>query len=177
MNYVSNLPKLSNLARSEGDPKILSVGESSLAPSDRVARFLGWFSIGLGAMELIAAGRLARALGMEGSEAVLRAFGIREIAAGVLTLSTERQAGLWSRVAGDGLDIMTLLPALRWDNPKRDNVALALAAVVGVTMLDVMTAKGNTARHSRGTDAPRDYSDRSGFPRGVEHARGQARQP
>ena len=175
MNYVTNLPGLSSFSRAPGDPKVLETGESTLAASDRVAKFVGWFSLGLGAAELLAAGRMARAFGMEGSEPLLRAYGMREIAAGILTLSTEKQAGLWSRVAGDGLDIVTLLPALRSDNPKRDNVAIALAAVVGVTLLDVIAAKATSARHSRGRGEPRDYSERSGFPRGVQSARGLAR--
>ena len=40
---------ISNIARSKGDPKILNSGPSSLGAADRLARALGWFSIGLGA--------------------------------------------------------------------------------------------------------------------------------
>src|SRR3954453_17949472 len=103
MNYISNI------ARSEGDPKVIRSGPSSLSSVDRLAKGLGWFSIGLGAAELFAPQRITRALGMEGKEALVRAYGAREIASGVLTLSADKQAGLWSRrLAGDGLDIATL---------------------------------------------------------------------
>jgi hypothetical protein len=80
---------------------------------------------------------------------------------------------LWSRVGGDALDIAGLGAAMR-NNAKRDNVALALALVVGVTVLDVLTAQGVTARHSRRNDLVRDYRDRSGFPDGIARARGAA---
>jgi hypothetical protein len=166
---------LSNIARSEGDPKVLRSGPSSLGTSDRLAKALGWFSLGLGLTELLAPGRITRALGMEGKEGVVRAFGAREIGHGLLTLSPDKQVGLWSRVAGDGLDIATLMGGLRDDNPKRDNVAIALAMVLGVTLLDVIGAQSTTVRHSRNRGERRLYRDRSGFPRGVQAARGAAR--
>jgi hypothetical protein len=80
--------------------------------------------------------------------------------------------GLWSRVGGDGLDIATLLTALREDNPKRDNVVAALMMVVGITALDIVTAQGTARRHRR--SKPRLYADRSGFPNGVHAARAAA---
>src|SRR5947209_5166751 len=113
-----------NMMRPERDPRILSTGPSSLGASDRMARKLGWLSLGLGATELLAPGLLARWLGLPGKKSRLRAFGLREVLSGVLTLSVDKQAGLWSRVAGDGLDILTVLPALSRQNPKRGNAAL-----------------------------------------------------
>ena len=99
---------------------------------------------------------------------------MREIASGILSLSIDKQVGLWSRVAGDGLDIATVMGGLRDDNPKRDNVAVALAMLLGVTLLDVIGAQSTTARHSRNRGERRLYRDRSGFPRGVQAARGAA---
>jgi hypothetical protein len=92
-----------------------------------------------------------------------------------MALSTEKQTGLWSRVAGDGIDIATLMTAMRPDNPKRDNVGIALAMVVGVTLLDIAAAQAFSARHSRGRGRQRSYRDRTGFPQGVQAARGAAR--
>ena len=114
---------LSNIVRPERDPQIVRTGPSSLDSSDKLARALGWFSLGLGLIELFTPHRITRSLGLEGNEGLVRAYGAREIGAGVLSLSVDKKAGLWSRVAGDGLDIVTLLTALREDNPKRDNVA------------------------------------------------------
>jgi uncharacterized membrane protein YphA (DoxX/SURF4 family) len=172
MTYTTSI---SNIARSKGDPKILSSGPSSLDATDRLARALGWFSIGLGLTELLAPRALTRALGMEGSEALVRAYGIREIGAGIMTLSPDKGLGLQSRVAGDALDIATLLAAMRGDNPKRDNVAIALAMVVGVTLLDIAGAKAVNNAQRRSNRPQRTYRDRSGYPKGLAQARGAAR--
>jgi hypothetical protein len=125
--------------------------------------------------ELIAPGRITRALGMQGAEGLVRAYGAREIASGVLTLSTEKQVGLWSRVAGDGLDVTTLLTGLREDNRKRSNVSAALLAVLGVTLLDLIAAQGATAHQRRSMGGRRVYHDRSGFPKGLQAAAGAAK--
>ena len=57
-------------------------------------------------------------------------FGDRHLLAG------HARAGVWSRVAGDVLDLATLASAYRDDNPKRDNVAAAIASIVGITWVD-----------------------------------------
>jgi len=174
MPYLTDLT--SRIARDEGDPKILGTGPGSLGASDRLGKALGWFSFGLGLAELIAPRQIARALGMEGKEALIRAYGAREIGAGMLCLSIDKPLGLWNRVAGDGIDIATLLPALRSSNAKRSNVIIALAVVAGATALDVLAAQTTTNRHARDGAEPRDYSDRSGYPKGIKKSRGAARE-
>ena len=168
------MEKVSNIARSPGDPKVISTGPSSFGASDRMARNLGWFSLGLGALEILAPQRITRALGMEGQEKLVRSYGFREVASGVLTLSAEKNAGLWSRVAGDGLDIATLMANWRDDNPKKSNVAMGLMMVAGITLLDIATANEVSVRHARGTGSRRMYRDRTGFPKGVAASRGVA---
>ncbi len=121
----------------------LSRKMSALAPAGpasalKLARALGWFSLGLGATELFAARPLARLLGMTGREWLLRGYGLREVAAGAMSLSSMVEPGITSRIAGDALDVATLLPFAGAANPKRVNVGLALAAVLGVTALDVL---------------------------------------
>src|ERR671916_1065888 len=163
---------ISNIARSRGDPRVLHSGPSSLGTADRMAKALGWFSIGLGIAELVAAERITRALGMEGKETLVRAYGVRELGHGIVSLSPDKHVGLWSRVAGDGLDIATLMTAMRHDNPKRDNVGIALAAVLGVTLLDIIGAQGVTTPPRRPPGRPRPHRDRTGLPPGVHAARG-----
>src|SRR3954464_5484898 len=157
---------LSNITRPQGDPQILATGRSSLGSSDRLARALGWFSIGLGAVELLAPRLITGALGMRGREGLVRAYGAREIGSGVMSLSLEKQAGLWSRVAGDGLDIATVAGAYRRSNPKRGNIGLALTMLVGVMVLDIVAAQATSVRHARPQGQGRNYRDRSGFPQG-----------
>ncbi|HEX2203608.1 MAG TPA: hypothetical protein VHG91_09935 [Longimicrobium sp.] len=107
-----------------------------------LANQIGWFSIGLGLAEIAAPDRICEWLGMEGSENLVRLFGVREITKAVGILSNRRPAGwMWARVFGDVLDLATLGSGLVGDNPRKRNVALAIAAVAGVTALDVLCAK------------------------------------
>ena len=175
MTKISSLTSLSNITRSEGDPKIIRSGPSSRGIPDSLAKGLGWFSLGLGLTELLAPQRITRPLGMEGKEALVRAYGVREIGSGILSLSVDKKLGLWSRVAGDALDIATVATALRPDNPKRDNVVVALALLLGITAVDLIDAQATTVRHSRGAGRRRSYRNRTGFPRGVAASRGAAR--
>ena len=142
-----------------------------------LAEGLGWFSVGLGLAELVAGRELARWLGMEERERLIRAYGVREIATGVAILTQDDPTPwVWGRVAGDALDIGTLAVGLGGDNPERRNVGLALAAVAGVTVLDVVCAQQLTADRDRPPPRPLpDYSDRSGLPRPPEAMRGVAR--
>lgn len=172
MNIMS---KMTGIARTPGDPEVIQSGSSTKGPAEHAARALGWFSFGLGLAELIAPERIARTLGMEGKEGLLRAYGARELAAGRVCLSVDAQVGMWSRVAGDLLDISTLLTAFTDKNPKKKNVGIALAAVVGITLADIVVAQALTvrnARHAKGP--PRSYADRSGFPNGLSTSRGAA---
>jgi hypothetical protein len=169
------LNRLTDMARSPGDPRILQTGASSLTASDRLARGLGWFSLALGAVELMAPGHITRTLGLQGKETLVRAYGAREVAAGVPTLSMDSHVGLAGRIAGDIIDIATLLPALGRHNPQRRNALLALVAVGTVTALDCIAFTGVSRVHSRNRGRTLDYSDRSGLPRGVAASRGLAR--
>ncbi len=174
---MSILTQLADRARSSGNPKVIKSGPSVRPVADDMARALGWFSMALGVAELVAPHAITRMLGMQGKEGLVRAFGVREIAAGMSSLSTEKSLGLWSRVAGDVIDLGTLFAAYRSDNPKKQNVGLALAAVAAITLVDLASAKGNTATHARPRGPGKDFSDRSGFPQGVEAARGDAIRP
>ena len=145
MSYISNI------TRPAGDPKVLRSGRSSLGPSDQLSRALGWFSIGLGMTELLAPRRITEALGMEGNEGLVRAYGAREIGSGLLSLSIDKQTGLWSRVAGDALDIATVATAMRPGNRKIGNVLLTLTVLAGVTAVDVLgRAGGDRAPQAQG---------------------------
>ncbi len=108
----------------------------------KVARGLGWFSIGLGLTEVFAGRELGRALGMEDKPWLLRAFGVREIAAGAMILAQDNpKLGVWSRVIGDGMDLAALGSGFTEDNPQKANLGAAIAVVAGITMLDYWCAK------------------------------------
>ena len=141
--------------------------------ADRFGRALGWFSIGLGLTELLAAPRLTKALGAQGNENIVRAMGARELVHGMLCLSHDKHHGAWSRVGGDAVDLAGLAALYRDDNPKRGVVGAAIAAIVGCTMVDLAAARSLRDLHRR-KGPVRDYRDRSGFPRGVDYSRGKA---
>jgi hypothetical protein len=168
------LSKVSGVARSPGDPKVIETGPSSLKPADQLGRALGWFSMGLGLTELLAPKVLTRWLGVEGKEGLVRAYGAREIASGVMCLSVNNDYGAFTRVAGDAIDLATLAAAYRDDNPKKANVGIAMAAVAGIAIVDALAGQSIRSLHSRKGEPARDYSDRSGFPRGLAAAKGIA---
>lgn len=147
---------------------------SSITPLDRAAQGLGLFSIALGVAEIMFPGTLGRALGLEGKQGLLRAYGVREIAAGIGALQPNPAPAIWSRVAGDLLDLATLAQGRSADDEsKRRNATTAMVAVGAVTVLDIILAAACSAQMAR-PGQTRDYSDRSGFPNGVEAARGAA---
>ena len=113
-----------------------------------IANGLGWFSIALGLTELLAARRLARALGMK-STGLLRFFGVREIVSGIGLLTQDRKGPwVWARIAGDALDVATLgSAAISRRNPKRSNAALAIAGVAPIVALDIASGAQLGMKH------------------------------
>lgn len=121
-----------------------------------LARALGWFSIGLGLAEVVAPRRLARLIGTPDRPALIRGFGLREIASGVGILTQRRPTPwVWSRVAGDVMDLSALGAAFGASRADGNRIAFATAAVAGVTALDVRcaTALTRTTRADRGIAA------------------------
>ena len=158
-------------------PRNRTIDTLSAENAHSMARGLGWFSIGLGLAEVLAPRSLTRGLGMEGHEQLMQAYGVREIATGIGILSSDQPAPwIWGRVGGDALDIATLATGLKGKNPRKENLGIALAAVAGVTALDLVCG-ASLARDSRPMRPRRpaiDYGRRSGFPKPPEQMRGVA---
>jgi uncharacterized membrane protein len=105
---------------------------------------LGWFSLGLGAAQLAVPGFVNRLVGVDDiapNRALMRAVGVRELAAGTGIFSRPRPVGwLWARVAGDAMDLTLLGAAVGSRRNARGRVVAATAAVAGVTVLDLYTS-------------------------------------
>lgn len=118
------------------------------APGYGLARGLGWFSIGLGLMEIFAPHVVAKWTGVR-HPALLRAFGMREVASGIGILSSDRPAGwMWSRVAGDAIDLAAIgetLAEARPGSERYQRALVAAAAVAGVMTIDVVCSAGLSA--------------------------------
>ncbi|HEY4056480.1 MAG TPA: SRPBCC family protein [Kofleriaceae bacterium] len=120
------------------------------APSIALNRSLGWFSVALGAAEMVIPKLLARGIGIDPAGVgplVMRAMGAREVVAGVnLLLQPRKPTAIWARVAGDALDLALL--GLAAKNSKSGwRVAAAIAAVGGVTALDVIAGMRTQKEH------------------------------
>ncbi|HMV86669.1 MAG TPA: SRPBCC family protein [Blastocatellia bacterium] len=118
-------------------------GESKGLTDRRLARGLGWFSIGLGLAEIAAPRGLAKMIGLRGNhDTLLRLLGAREIASGIGILAQRKPTGwLWSRVGGDAMDLALLGTAFSLPKANRNRLAAATAAVAGVTALDIVCSQ------------------------------------
>jgi hypothetical protein len=120
----------------------------------RLARGLGWFSLGLGLTELLAPKFVARISGVsERRTGLIRMYGVREIASGIGIFAQKNPAGaLWSRVAGDAMDLTSLGVACAAPDAKRGRITFATANVAVVTALDIIAVKqlssGNKGVHA-----------------------------
>lgn len=117
--------------------------------AETLSKALGWFSIGLGVTELVAPRMIGRVIGASDdrrTQMMTRAYGLREIAAGMGILRQPRRAGwMWSRVAGDAIDLATLGRVMTSNRSSRGRTAAATAAVLGVTALDVLCSRQLTS--------------------------------
>jgi hypothetical protein len=133
----------------------------------QLARNLGVFSLGLGLAELLVPRQVARLIGIgEEHEKTLQLLGLREIASAVGIMQGKPSYFLWSRVAGDIMDLGLLSAALNSDRSDRRRVEGALAAVAAVTVVDIIAS----ALHTRNFVEPgwrdeRPVSDRAGISR------------
>lgn len=124
--------------------------------SKQLARGLGWFSIGLGLAEVIVPRQLGKLIGVKGHEGTLRAFGLREIAAGIGLLASRYEARplsrwMWARVGGDALDMAAMGAMLKanqgWiDGKRRTRNWAAMGAVAPVVAADIFCAQQLSAQ-------------------------------
>ena len=101
-------------------------------------------SFGLGLTEITAPRRVAALAGLDEkplAPRIIRIFGVRECASGA-GLIAGPPALVWTRVAGDALDLALLIAGLRdLTGRRRRRCATAAAVIAGITALDVYTAR------------------------------------
>jgi len=137
-------------SRGQGNGGQQRNGNRESDTDERLARALGWFSIGLGLAEIAAPGKLADLIGVENRPGLFRLMGLREISSGVTILTQSWPAeGVWSRVAGDVLDLALLSTQLDQENPQRERTLAATVAVLGVTALDLYTSRRLSEKSTR----------------------------
>ena len=122
-----------------------------------LARTLGWMSLGLGIAGLMMPRRLARSAGMAQRERWLRAIGTRELISGAgILMRPDKPGWLWSRVAGDAMDLVLMTLSARSRDPDATRRrGLLSAALAGVSVLDLLVAWDHTARLRHVSARPR----------------------
>jgi uncharacterized membrane protein len=127
---------------------------------------LAWFSVGLGLTALLAPRSLGALTGLQGRSGLVRMVGARELASGIGLMTSRNSAPwLWSRVAGDAMDVLTLgAAALKPTGGGNLRALVSLALVAGVTAADVSASMRYSSK-SRGQQSRRltaeDYVERS----------------
>src|SRR5688500_1181062 len=120
--------------------------------TERLANALGWVSIGRGLAQIAAPRAVARLIGVKddgNNTTLMRTLGMREITSGIGILNQPRAPGwMWSRVAGDVMDLALLGSALNASDNNRTRTVAATAAVLGVTALDVLCGQQLQRQHS-----------------------------
>jgi len=123
-------------ARATGARTVDGKGES-------LANFLGWFSVGLGAAQMIAPRQMSRLVGAkedDNTTTMRWLCGLRELSVGIGILTTPRPEGwLWARVMGDMADLAML--GATYTNGEPVKTTGATLAVLGVTALDIIGAQ------------------------------------
>ncbi len=118
--------------------------------SERLARALGMFSVGVGLSQILGPAAVARAIGLEDTgrnRSTMRAFGFREAATGMGLLTRRRPAAFaWGRVIGDVMDLAVLAGAFHSRRSRHGRVAATAAAVLGMTVLDIVVGQSLSRR-------------------------------
>lgn len=139
--------------------------------ANRVARGLGWLSVGLGLKELSFSEQICGMLGVRGRDGLVRALGVREVLTGIgLLTQGNTSTWLWGRVAGDAIDLALLGATFRRPAVRASGWRIAATVVVaGVTLVDLLTARRMSAKRDAGvlgmelTGAPRESWRGSGL--------------
>lgn len=134
------------------------MSDSSAETTAKLVKGLGAASLGLGLSEILVPSKVADASGIDDtgrSRAVLRALGIRECAHGAALLFGPNKL-VWTRVAGDILDVSLLAAALAKSNhPRRGRRGtaslVALAVVGGADLYAALRTMHNGGRHAHGS--------------------------
>ena len=124
----------------------------STARSDSLGRALGWASAGLGLPLVLRPGDATAAVGIGSSprhRTLATLVGVREFMAAGALLARPSSIWLWSRVAGDAMDLTLLGRALRHhDGRGRRRTAATTAAVAAIAAVDLYAAATRTRQEA-----------------------------
>jgi hypothetical protein len=127
-------------------------------PTATLVKGLGGASLGLGLSEILAPGKVAAMAGIDEagrSRPVIRALGFRECAHAAALLFGPNKL-VWTRVAGDVLDVTLLAAALAKSNHglrrrRGTGSMVALAAIGAADLYAALRTRGDGGRHANGS--------------------------
>lgn len=126
---------------------------AGVSEARRLAEGLGYFSFGLGAAQVLAPRFVAWLTGVQPSRAhqsVMRAVGMRELGVGTGILSSNTTSPwLWARVTGDAMDLALLGSGLMSSRVGQRRRRLAVTAVAGLAVLDVLAGRRLSAAEAQ----------------------------
>ena len=120
-----------------------AANKGHLTQEQQLANSMGWFGIGLGLAELLAPRKVAHMIGVSREHRTLiRLMGLRELASSAGILKDRSSAtAVWTRVAGDVLDLALLGMAFTSSQSNRVRLTAATASVAGAMVVDLITAQ------------------------------------
>jgi uncharacterized membrane protein len=133
----------------------------------RLADALGWGSSILGAPMNLMPRRLLRTIGIKDDRRAVAwtfAVGVREHLATLnIVANRQRRIGMWSRVAGDTMDLVLLAAAYRYKRRDANRLLCATGIVGGLMAVDLFAAvqmtRADGANVSDGSDSAGDGAD------------------
>ncbi len=127
---------------------------SSVSTSSSTSTFafaLGVLSIGIGLIEIFAPKKVAHFVGIdeERYNGIIQSMGVRELVNGVGLLSNPGHARpwLWTRIAGDVLDLALLGSAWGTVGANKSRLCAAISSVAGVAAADVVVTSRSLSRY------------------------------
>jgi uncharacterized membrane protein len=136
------------------------MSDSSSDTTAALVKGLGGASLGLGLTEVLAPGKVTALAGVDDttrSRLVIRALGLRECGHAAALLFGPNKL-VWTRVAGDALDLALLITGLANSRrPRRGRGAVSAVALAGIAGADLYAALGTTRNGGAGrhANAPR----------------------
>jgi hypothetical protein len=114
-----------------------------------VAKGVGWLSIGVGLLALVAPPRMGGLIGYVEKPVLLRLVGVRDVCIGVgLVRQRNGRRWLWARAACDGLDAVIIAANLLSGGTSRGRAMVGIGASLSSCLFAFLLARQQARRHA-----------------------------
>lgn len=118
--------------------------QQSRLPLQSLSQYLGWLSLGVGALELLAPAWVSRRAGFaRTNNRAVQLSGLRQVATGVAILRNPTSPNpIWARVAGDAITLSILANGFSERDADKAMLSTSSLLVAGLTAVDIGCAVG-----------------------------------